>query len=134
MITRFVPPFRSQVPPQWRGACAAVAGGGPNRATAIVVTRRGHRLSDNHLADRLTTGASCVGIEKERRRPSLCLCKRSDHHRQRTAKQYKRPAPPVLTKIPLAAATRLVREIPKVDTRRIADEVVVSDHRGSLAA
>lgn len=34
----------------------------------------------------------------------------------------------------LAAATRLVREIPKVDTRRIADEVVVSDHRGSLAA
>src|SRR3954465_4216373 len=37
MITRFNPPFRSQVPPQWRGACAAVAGGGPNRATAIVV-------------------------------------------------------------------------------------------------
>src|SRR5829696_4479244 len=34
----------------------------------------------------------------------------------------------------LAAATRLVREIPKVDTRRIANEVVVSDHRGSLAA
>ena len=28
-----------QVPPQWRGACAAVAGGGPNRATAIVVAR-----------------------------------------------------------------------------------------------
>ena len=39
MITRFTPPFRSQVPPQWRGACAAVAGGGPNRATAIVVAR-----------------------------------------------------------------------------------------------
>ena len=39
MITRYTPPFRSQVPPQWRGACAAVAGGGPNRATAIVVTR-----------------------------------------------------------------------------------------------
>ena len=39
MITRFNPPFRSQVPPQWRGACAAVAGGGPNRATAIVVAR-----------------------------------------------------------------------------------------------
>ena len=38
-ITRFNPPFRSQVPPQWRGACAAVAGGGPNRATAIVVAR-----------------------------------------------------------------------------------------------
>src|SRR5215207_7367906 len=38
-ITRFNPPFRSQVPPQWRGACAAVAGGGPNRATAIVVVR-----------------------------------------------------------------------------------------------
>ena len=27
MITRYIPPFRSQVPPQWRGACAAVAGG-----------------------------------------------------------------------------------------------------------
>src|SRR4051812_26170710 len=39
MITRFNSPFRSQVPPQWRGACAAVAGGGPNRATAIVVAR-----------------------------------------------------------------------------------------------
>ena len=39
MITRFIPPFRSSTPPQWRGACAAVAGGGPNRATAIVVTR-----------------------------------------------------------------------------------------------
>ena len=39
MITRFNPPFRTQVPPQWRGACAAVAGGGPNRATAIVVAR-----------------------------------------------------------------------------------------------
>src|SRR5918995_3730810 len=39
MITRFNPPFRSETPPQWRGACAAVAGGGPNRATAIVVAR-----------------------------------------------------------------------------------------------
>ena len=39
MITRFNPPFRSAIPPQWRGACAAVAGGGPNRATAIVVAR-----------------------------------------------------------------------------------------------
>src|SRR3954452_13446871 len=39
MITRYTPPFRSQVPPQWRGACAAVAGGGPNRATAIVLAR-----------------------------------------------------------------------------------------------
>ena len=39
MITRFTPPFRCQAPPQWRGACAAVAGGGPNRATAIVVAR-----------------------------------------------------------------------------------------------
>src|SRR5215207_7906363 len=39
MITRFTPPFRSEAPPQWRGACAAVAGGGPNRATAIVVAR-----------------------------------------------------------------------------------------------
>jgi hypothetical protein len=39
MITRYTPPFRSQVPPQWRGACAAVAGGGPNRATAVVVAR-----------------------------------------------------------------------------------------------
>ena len=39
MITRFIPPFRSEIPPQWRGACAAVAGGGPNRATAIVVAR-----------------------------------------------------------------------------------------------
>ena len=39
MITRFNPPYRSETPPQWRGACAAVAGGGPNRATAIVVAR-----------------------------------------------------------------------------------------------
>ena len=39
MITRFIPPFRTAMPPQWRGACAAVAGGGPNRATAIVVAR-----------------------------------------------------------------------------------------------
>src|SRR5215203_2168972 len=39
MITRYTPPFRSEMPPQWRGACAAVAGGGPNRATAIVVAR-----------------------------------------------------------------------------------------------
>ena len=39
MITRYTPPFRSEIPPQWRGACAAVAGGGPNRATAIVVAR-----------------------------------------------------------------------------------------------
>src|SRR5213080_5547184 len=39
MITRFDPPFRTAIPPQWRGACAAVAGGGPNRATAIVVAR-----------------------------------------------------------------------------------------------
>ena len=37
MVIRFNPPFRSEVPPQWRGACAAVAGCGPNRATAIVV-------------------------------------------------------------------------------------------------
>ena len=39
MITRYTPPFRTSTPPQWRGACAAVAGGGPNRATAIVVAR-----------------------------------------------------------------------------------------------
>src|SRR3954471_7029129 len=39
MITRFNPPFRPHPPPQWRGACAVVAGGGPNRATAIVVAR-----------------------------------------------------------------------------------------------
>ena len=39
MITRFNPPFRPDTPPQWRGACAAVAGGGPNRATAIAVAR-----------------------------------------------------------------------------------------------
>src|SRR6188508_2862132 len=39
MVIRFNPPFRSEVPPQWRGTCAAVAGGGPNRATAIVVAR-----------------------------------------------------------------------------------------------
>src|SRR5829696_10531727 len=37
MITRFNPPYRTATPLQWRGACAAVAGGGPNRATAIVV-------------------------------------------------------------------------------------------------
>ena len=28
MITRYTPPFRTTIPPQWRGACAAVAGGG----------------------------------------------------------------------------------------------------------
>ncbi|MDF2973036.1 MAG: hypothetical protein K0R61_3486 [Microvirga sp.] len=39
MITGYTPPFRTTIPPQWRGACAAVAGGGPNRATAIVVAR-----------------------------------------------------------------------------------------------
>ena len=39
MITRYTPPFRTATPTQWRGACAAVAGGGPNRATAIVVAR-----------------------------------------------------------------------------------------------
>src|SRR5829696_7134663 len=39
MITRFNPPFRPDTPPQWRGACAAVAGGGPNRATAFAVAR-----------------------------------------------------------------------------------------------
>src|SRR5436305_13765716 len=39
MIRHFNPPFRTGIPPQWRGACAAVAGGGPNRATAIVVAR-----------------------------------------------------------------------------------------------
>ena len=39
MITRYAPPFRTSAPPQWRGACAGVAGGGPNRATAIVVAR-----------------------------------------------------------------------------------------------
>src|SRR5215204_6272248 len=39
MITRYTPPYRSEIPPQWRGACAAVAGGGPNRATAIIVAR-----------------------------------------------------------------------------------------------
>ncbi|MET0527642.1 MAG: hypothetical protein ABW003_04735 [Microvirga sp.] len=39
MITRYTPPFRTTTPPQWRGACAAVAGGGPNRATAIIVAR-----------------------------------------------------------------------------------------------
>src|SRR5215207_6332730 len=39
MSTRYSPPYRTATPPQWRGACAAVAGGGPNRATAIVVAR-----------------------------------------------------------------------------------------------
>ena len=39
MITRYTPPYRTAIPPQWRGACAAVAGGGPNRATAVVVAR-----------------------------------------------------------------------------------------------
>ena len=39
MITRVNSPFRTATSPQWRGACAAVAGGGPNRATAIVVAR-----------------------------------------------------------------------------------------------
>jgi hypothetical protein len=44
-ITRFNPPFRSEIPPQWRGACAAVAGGGPNRATAITVARLAFTVS-----------------------------------------------------------------------------------------
>src|SRR5215207_4880833 len=39
MSTRYSPPYRTATPPQWRGACAAVAGAGPNRATAIVVAR-----------------------------------------------------------------------------------------------
>src|SRR5215208_7010458 len=39
MSTRYSPPYRTATPPQWRGACAAVAGGGPNRATAVVVAR-----------------------------------------------------------------------------------------------
>ena len=50
MITRYTPPFRSQVPPQWRGACAAVAGGGPNRATAIVVARLAFTISGQSRA------------------------------------------------------------------------------------
>src|SRR4051794_2281507 len=45
MITRFTPPFRTATPLQWRGACAAVAGGGPNRATAIVVARLAFTIS-----------------------------------------------------------------------------------------
>src|SRR4051812_20436151 len=45
MITRYTPPFRSQVPPQWRGACAAVAGGGPNRPTAVAVARLAFTIS-----------------------------------------------------------------------------------------
>jgi hypothetical protein len=45
-----------------------------------------------------------------------------------------KPGPSGADQILLAAATRWVREIPKIDTRRIADKVVVSDHRGSLAA
>src|SRR3954449_10558046 len=45
MITRFNPSFRTQSPPQWRGACAAVAGGGPNRATAIAVARLAFTVS-----------------------------------------------------------------------------------------
>ncbi len=44
-ITRYIPPFRTDSPPQWRGACAAVAGGGPNRATAIVVARLAFTIS-----------------------------------------------------------------------------------------
>ena len=50
MITRYTPPFRSQVPPQWRGACAAVAGGGPNRATAIVLARLAFTISGQSRA------------------------------------------------------------------------------------
>src|SRR4029078_10423243 len=50
MITRYTPPFRSQIPPQWRGACAAVAGGGPNRATAIVVARLVFTISGSSRA------------------------------------------------------------------------------------
>src|SRR4051794_35801458 len=40
-ISRLNPPFRTDRPPQWRGTCAAVAGGGPKRATAIAVARLG---------------------------------------------------------------------------------------------
>src|SRR3954451_25223051 len=39
LCRRGVTLVRPDTPPQWRGACAAVAGGGPNRATAIVVAR-----------------------------------------------------------------------------------------------
>src|SRR3954447_21688962 len=46
MITRLnPPPFRPDTPAQWRGACAAVAGGGPNRATAITVARLAFTIS-----------------------------------------------------------------------------------------
>src|SRR4051812_27622025 len=45
MIHHFTPPFRTAIPPQWRGACAAVAGGGPNRATAIVIARLAFTIS-----------------------------------------------------------------------------------------
>jgi len=49
MITRFNPPFRSEMPPQWRGACAAVAGGAPNRATAAVMARLLFTISGQSL-------------------------------------------------------------------------------------
>src|SRR5215217_2932774 len=50
MITRYTPPFRTTTAPQWRGACAAVAGGGPNRATAIVVARLAFTISGQSRA------------------------------------------------------------------------------------
>jgi hypothetical protein len=50
MIRRFTPPFRPEIPPQWRGACAAVAGGGPNRATAISVARLAFTIAGASVA------------------------------------------------------------------------------------
>src|SRR3982751_5838787 len=45
MLTRVNPPFRTDSLPQWRGACAAVAGGGPQRAPAIAVARLAFTIS-----------------------------------------------------------------------------------------
>ncbi|MFL5165662.1 MAG: hypothetical protein ACJ8D8_05590 [Microvirga sp.] len=69
MITRYTPPFRTTTLPQWCGACAAVAGGGPNRATAIVVARLVFTISGPSRA--------CDGFGRHaahgRRRPPYAL-------------------------------------------------------------
>ena len=57
MVTRFNPPFRSEIPPQWRGAFTAVAGGGPNRATAsLVFTISGQSRAFTALRQHAWTG------------------------------------------------------------------------------
>ena len=117
MITRYTPPFRSEVPPQWRGACAAVAGGGPNRATAIVVARlvftisgqsrafTALRLIDlvtavhSHMNELATLNSACSSLRALRtnlRRMAPCpgrLCWRSPAARALAPSTVRMPLP-----------------------------------------